>query len=84
MHTPEGIFVIHLRSDSDVSRRRFIGRVEHVLSGSGERFVSLDGLFAFMARSLVDSVVRPSEASEAASTGPAKVRRTQLKGGGIE
>jgi hypothetical protein len=48
--TPGGIFVIHLRSDSDVSRKHLIGRVEHVKSGDSEAFVSLGDLLAFMDR----------------------------------
>jgi hypothetical protein len=50
LHTPAGIFVIHLRSDSDLSRQHLIGRVEHVMSGDTEAFVSLDALLAFMDR----------------------------------
>jgi len=44
------MFVIHLRSDSDLSRQRLIGRVEHVKSGDSEAFVSLADLLAFMDR----------------------------------
>ena len=58
LHTPVGIFVIHLRSDSDVSRQRLIGRVEHVMSGDSEAFVSLGDLLAFIDR-------HPAEASDA-------------------
>jgi hypothetical protein len=50
LHTPAGIFVIHLRSDSDLSRQHLIGRVEHVKSGDSEAFVSLGELLAFMDR----------------------------------
>ena len=50
LHTPVGIFVIHLRSDSDLSRQHLIGRVEHVKSGDSEAFVSLADLLAFMDR----------------------------------
>ena len=50
LHTPAGIFVIHLRSDSDLSRQHLIGRVEHVMSGDSEAFVSLADLLAFMDR----------------------------------
>jgi hypothetical protein len=50
LHTPAGIFVIHLRSDSDLSRQHLIGRVEHVKSGDSEAFVSLAELLAFMDR----------------------------------
>jgi len=48
--TPEGTFVVQLRSDSDVSQRRLNGRVEHVMSGQSEHFTSLAGLLALMAR----------------------------------
>ena len=50
LHTPAGIFVIHLRSDSDVSRQSLIGRVEHVMSGDSEGFFSLGDLLAFVDR----------------------------------
>ena len=50
LHTPTGMFVIHLRSDSDLSRHHLIGRVEHVKSGDSEAFVSLADLLAFMDR----------------------------------
>ena len=60
--TPAGIFVIHLRSDSDVSREHLIGRVEHVKSGDREAFVSLGDLLAFMAR----------HATEASDVNPVK------------
>ncbi len=46
---PEGIFVVHLRSNStaaDVVN----GRVEHVKSGASERFSSLADLVSFMTR----------------------------------
>jgi hypothetical protein len=56
--SPAGIFVIHLRSDSDASRERLIGRVEHVMSGDSEAFVSLADLLAFIDR-------HPGEASDA-------------------
>ena len=59
---PGGIFVIHLRSDSDVSREHLIGRIEHVKSGDREAFVSLGDLLAFMAR----------HATEASDVNPVK------------
>ena len=55
LHTPAGIFVIHLRSDSDVSRQRLIGRVEHVMSGDSAPFASLADLLAFMGRHAVEA-----------------------------
>lgn len=48
--TTSGIFVIHLRSDSDLARRQLCGRIEHVMSGQSEPFVGLSDMLAFMAR----------------------------------
>lgn len=48
--TPDGTFVVQLRSNSDVGRRRLRGRVEHVMSGQSVQFTSLASLLAFMAR----------------------------------
>lgn len=62
---PEGTFVIQLRSDSDLTRRRVGGRVEHVMSGYSEQFTSLAGLLNFMNRH-ADTGVAPT------STGAAK------------
>src|SRR5262245_23753276 len=61
LHTPAGIFVIHLRSDSDPSQQQLIGRIEHVMSGNSEAFVSLHSLLAFMNRYAV-----PQDPKEAA------------------
>jgi hypothetical protein len=58
LHTPAGIFVLHLRSDSDAARQRLIGRVEHVMSGDSVGFVSLGDLLAFIDR-------HPAEPSDA-------------------
>jgi hypothetical protein len=48
--TPDGVFVVQLRTDSDLAARRICGRIEHVTSGRSDRFASLDELIAFMAR----------------------------------
>ena len=47
---PEGIFVLHLRSDSAAAVERLVGRVEHVKSGESEPFTSLAALLAFIDR----------------------------------
>lgn len=46
--TPQGMFVVHVRSDSDLGRGHVVGRVEHVMSGDVELFGSLEALLAFM------------------------------------
>jgi hypothetical protein len=50
---PEGIFVVHLRSDSVAGRQHLVGRVEHVKSGDSEQFASLAALLAFVERHMV-------------------------------
>ena len=50
---PEGIFVVHLRSDSVPGRQHLVGRVEHVKSGDSEQFASLAALLAFIERHMV-------------------------------
>lgn len=57
---PEGIFVVHLYSDSAILDQRLHGRVEHVRSGDSQRFSSLSDLLAFMAGH-ADSSASPSD-----------------------
>jgi len=64
LHTPERMFVIHLRSDSAVARRHLVGRVEHVMSGDSERFASLDALLAFLDRHLANAPAPSVEESD--------------------
>jgi hypothetical protein len=45
-------FVVHFRTNSDVTHGRMVGRVEHVASGQATHFASLEELLAFMARVL--------------------------------
>ena len=59
--TPEGIFVVHLRSDSDVGRRHLVGRVEHVKSGQDAPFDSIEDLLAFMERHVASESSHPSQ-----------------------
>lgn len=60
--TPDGIFVLHLRADSAPAGQDLVGRIEHMMSGDSEQFVSLDGLLAFMARHAGDAARRSSVA----------------------
>ncbi len=50
LHVPDGMFVLHLRADTDVRQQRLVGRVEHVVSGDTEVFASLDALLTFIGR----------------------------------
>ena len=45
-------FVVHFRTNSDVTQGRVAGRVEHVASGQVAHFSSLEELLAFIARVL--------------------------------
>jgi len=45
-------FVVHFRTDSNVTRGPIEGRVEHVISGQSMHFESLEELLTFMARVL--------------------------------
>jgi hypothetical protein len=45
-------FVVHFRTDSDVTHGHVAGRVEHVTSRQAAYFSSLEELLAFMARIL--------------------------------
>lgn len=48
--TPDGIFVLHLRSDSAPAGQHLVGRVEHLKSGDSETFASLAALLRFIDR----------------------------------
>jgi len=48
-------FVVHVRNDVDPVQRRISGRVEHVVSGQGAHFASLDELLQFIAQRLSSS-----------------------------
>lgn len=50
LHPPEGILVIHMRSDCDPRHRTLVGRVEHVRSGDTATFATLDALLTFLGR----------------------------------
>jgi len=45
-------FVVQFAAEAAVEQGRFVGRVEHVVSGQAQRFHTLEDLLAFMARVL--------------------------------
>ncbi len=51
-------FVVHFRTSSNVARGPIKGRVEHVVSGQGVHFDSLEELLAFMAHVLTQQKER--------------------------
>jgi len=50
--SPHRAFVVQFRAETAVEQGRFVGRVEHVVSGQATQFDSLEELLAFMARVL--------------------------------
>ena len=50
--SPHRAFVVQFRVETDVERGRFVGRVEHVVSGQATHFQSLEELLAFIGRVL--------------------------------
>jgi hypothetical protein len=45
-------FVVQFRAETEAERGRWVGRVEHVVSGQATHFASLEELLAFIARVL--------------------------------
>ena len=50
--SPHRAFVVQFREETDVEQGRFVGRVEHVVSGQAAQFASLEELVAFIGRVL--------------------------------
>jgi hypothetical protein len=50
--SPYRAFVVQFRAETKVARRRYAGRVEHVVSGRATHFASLEELLAFIGRVL--------------------------------
>ncbi len=54
-------FVVQFRTEADVERGRFEGRVEHAMSGQASLFHSLEELLAFFAQVLAPERTPSSE-----------------------
>ncbi len=50
--SPYRAFVVQFRVETNVRRRRYAGRVEHVVSGQATHFASLEELLTFIGRML--------------------------------
>ena len=50
--SPHRAFVVQFRAETAVEQGRFVGRVEHVVTGQATQFASLEELLAFMGRVL--------------------------------
>ncbi len=59
---PEWAFVVQFRTETEIEQGRWVGRVEHVVSGQATRFHTLAELRAFLARVL--ATVRAQAAEE--------------------
>jgi hypothetical protein len=49
-------FVVQLHATADIAQARFVGRIEHVVSGRALHFHTLEELLAFMAQVLTTLV----------------------------
>jgi hypothetical protein len=56
-------FVVQFRDDTDIEMGRFMGRVEHVISGSATHFSSLQELLAFIGRVFAEQRSAPPQGS---------------------
>jgi hypothetical protein len=63
------MFVVHVRSDSDLGRRHVVGRVEHVMSGDDQLFGSLEALLAFVETHVAPTSSRPRDTRDATKGG---------------
>src|SRR5947207_4354711 len=59
--SPHRAFVVQFRVETEVEQGRFVGRVEHVVSGQATRFHSLEELLAFIQRVLTAVRTAPPE-----------------------
>jgi hypothetical protein len=60
--TPQGAFVVHFYTDTNITAGCMAGRVEHVVSGRSVRFSSMAGLLAFIEKALGEvKAERPEE-----------------------
>ena len=57
--SPRRAFVVQFREETEASRQRFTGRVEHMVSGSATRFHSSKELLAFFAQVLSTIHAKP-------------------------
>jgi hypothetical protein len=55
-------FVVQFSAETDAARERFVGRVEHVVTGQAAHFETREALVAFLARVLI--AVRASDPCE--------------------
>ena len=54
-------FVVQFRAETEAERGRWVGRVEHVVSGQAAHFASLEELLAFIGRVLTQVHDKPPQ-----------------------
>jgi len=59
--SPHQAFVVQFRAETAVEQGRFVGRVEHVVTGQATHFQSLEELVAFIGRVLTQVRTKPPE-----------------------
>ena len=57
--SPHRAFVVQFRAETAVQQGRFVGRVEHVVSGQAAHFQSVEELLAFIGRVLTEVRASP-------------------------
>lgn len=55
-----GAFVVQFGTETDVARGQFVGRIEHVVSGQGTHFCTLEACVAFVGHVLANGHGQPS------------------------
>jgi hypothetical protein len=59
--------VVQFGAETEVGQQRFVGRVEHVVSGQAAHFTTLEELLTFMAQVLAALDTTPEEPPDAVS-----------------
>jgi len=68
----ERAFVVQLRAETDPAGELFVGRAEHMASGSAESFTCAAELIEFIARTLTSAAVRTESSSSMTEPDPEK------------
>ena len=73
-------FVVQFAAETEAGPGRFVGRVEHVVSGHAQRFHTLEELWAWMTQMLT-ALRPPPEAVPDTPREQGRARRPSTKGG---
>jgi len=73
-------FVVQFAAETEAGQGRFVGRVEHVVSGHAQRFHTLEELLAWITQMLT-ALCPPPEAAPDTPREQGRARRPSTKGG---